>query len=125
MAFQVQTLQHQGLKSPQAQQTLAPHIEIHAPCEKRGSVTSTPIPSLAESPAVVDCPFCRQRTPTSTTYETGTTTHTWALCLCIFLCIGFIPYLMDSFKDVQHRCGNCGALLATWDRRGTTLVHYI
>ncbi|KAL2796249.1 LITAF-like zinc ribbon domain-containing protein [Aspergillus keveii] len=108
MAFQVQASQHQGFQFPQAQQSLAPHIEIQAPCEKRGSVPSTPIPSLAQSPAVVDCPFCRQRALTSTTHETGASTHTWALCLCIFLCIGFLPYLMDSFKDVQHRCGNVG-----------------
>jgi hypothetical protein len=30
---------------------------------------------LAQSPAVVDCPFCRQRALTSTTHETGASTQ--------------------------------------------------
>lgn len=35
----------------------------------------------------------------------------------------FIPYLMNSLKDVQHRCGNCGVLLATWHKSGTVETH--
>jgi lipopolysaccharide-induced tumor necrosis factor-alpha factor len=31
--------------------------------------------------------------------------------------------MMNSLKDVQHKCGRCGVLLATWHRSGTTEVH--
>ncbi|KAF2501065.1 hypothetical protein BU16DRAFT_190012 [Lophium mytilinum] len=50
-------------------------------------------------------------------------THAWALGLCCLVCLGCIPYLMNSLKDVQHKCGRCGVLLATWHRGGTTEVH--
>jgi hypothetical protein len=30
---------------------------------------------------------------------------------------------MNSLKDVQHKCGRGGVLLATWHRSGTTEVH--
>jgi hypothetical protein len=43
----------------------------------------------------------------------------WAAVLCFFtgiLC--FLPYIMTGTKDVLHRCGNCGAVLAKWHRNG-------
>jgi hypothetical protein len=70
----------------------------------------------------------------------------WALVICFFTCLGCIAYLMDELKDVQHRCSKvrafsfvnyhhldvvsltdrmlqCGTLLATWHRGGSTMVH--
>lgn len=84
---------------------------------------ATPIASLNRSPAPADCPACGQRSMTQVAYEIGNSTHAWALGLCCFLCLGCIPYLMNSLKDVQHKCGRCGVLLATWHRSGTTEVH--
>jgi len=36
--------------------------------------------------------------------------------------VGCIPYLATWFKDCQHKCGNCGTLLAVWHRSGRTEV---
>ncbi|KAF2644620.1 hypothetical protein P280DRAFT_476636 [Massarina eburnea CBS 473.64] len=84
---------------------------------------ATPIASLNRGPAPADCPACGQRAMTSVAFETGNTTHAWALGLCCISCLGCIPYVMNSLKDVQHKCGKCGVLLATWHRSGTTEVH--
>ncbi|KAF1921207.1 LITAF-like zinc ribbon domain-containing protein, partial [Ampelomyces quisqualis] len=84
---------------------------------------ATPIANLNRGPAPADCPACGQRAMTNTAFETGNTTHAWAAGLCCFCCLGCIPYIMNSLKDVQHKCGRCGVLLATWHRSGTTEVH--
>lgn len=84
---------------------------------------ATPIASLNRGPAPADCPACGQRAMTNVAYEVGNTTHAWALGLCCLVCLGCIPYVMNSLKDVQHKCGRCGVLLATWHRSGTTEVH--
>jgi lipopolysaccharide-induced tumor necrosis factor-alpha factor len=47
----------------------------------------------------------------------------WAMGFCFFTCLPCIPYFIDTFHDVQHKCGNCGALLATFLRSGGTTVH--
>ncbi|KAF2813874.1 uncharacterized protein BDZ99DRAFT_553885 [Mytilinidion resinicola] len=85
--------------------------------------SATPIANLGRGPAPADCPACGQRAMTSVSYEVGNTTHAWALGLCCIVCLGCIPYVMNSLKDVQHKCGRCGVLLATWHRSGTTEVH--
>jgi len=86
---------------------------------------ATPIPALSRASAPVDCPICGQRKLTSVSYEVGSTTHLWAVVACLVACLGCIPYLMTSLKDVQHRCGQCGTLLAVWHRSGgaEVLVH--
>jgi transcription elongation factor Elf1 len=84
---------------------------------------ATPIPSLNRSPAPADCPACGQRALTNCSFETGNTNHAWAAGACFFLCLGCIPYMMNSLKDVQHKCGRCGVLLATYHRSGNTEVH--
>ncbi|KAF3007431.1 hypothetical protein E8E13_003428 [Curvularia kusanoi] len=84
---------------------------------------ATPIASLGRGPAPADCPACGQRSMTSTAFETGNTTHAWAAALFCLTCLCCIPYMMNSFKDVTHKCGRCGVLLATWHRSGTTEVH--
>jgi len=45
-----------------------------------------------------------------------------ALATCCIICLGCIPYLIDSLKDAEHYCGHCGALLAVWHRSGHTEV---
>ena len=32
------------------------------------------------------------------------------------------PYAMKGLKDINHYCGNCGVLLATWHRSGAQPV---
>lgn len=86
--------------------------------------TVTAIPNLGMGPSPVDCPSCGKRGITRVSYHPGNTTHIWAFILfCFTLCLCFIPYMMNSLKDVQHNCGNCGVLLATWHKSGAVDVH--
>jgi lipopolysaccharide-induced tumor necrosis factor-alpha factor len=51
-------------------------------------------------------------------------TSGWAVGLCCltwFFC--WVPYVVDGFKNVDHNCGQCGVLLATWHRSGGVDVH--
>jgi LITAF-like zinc ribbon domain len=40
---------------------------------------------------------------------------------CVVFC--WVPYVMKQFKDVEHRCGDCGVLLATWHESDGAEVH--
>ncbi|KAL6152496.1 hypothetical protein ACJQWK_04949 [Exserohilum turcicum] len=84
---------------------------------------AVPLNSLQRSPAPADCPACGQRALTNVSFVAGNTTHAWALGLCCLCCLGCIPYVMSSTKDVEHKCGRCGVLLATYHRSGSTEVH--
>lgn len=108
----------------QPQQAFAPAQGMPSH-QQSGTVyqNATPIASLGRGPAPADCPACGQRAMTNVSYEIGNTTHAWALGLCCLVCLGCIPYVMNSLKDVAHKCGRCGVLLATWHRSGTTEVH--
>jgi len=86
--------------------------------------TAVAIPNLGMGSAPVDCPSCGKRGMTRLEYATGNTTHAWALGICCLTgCLCFIPYLMNSLKDVKHHCGGCGVLLATWHKSGNTQAH--
>ncbi|KAL8760988.1 MAG: hypothetical protein Q9184_002858 [Pyrenodesmia sp. 2 TL-2023] len=93
------------------------------PVQQSQYQTATPIANLGEGAAPVDCPCCHMRALTRPEYHSGNTTNAWAALLCFCLCLGCIPYLMRSLKDVEHKCGNCGALLATWHNSGRVVVH--
>ncbi|KAI9141491.1 kinase-like domain-containing protein [Paraphysoderma sedebokerense] len=88
----------------------------------------TPIRSLNQGPAPIDCPMCGVRGMTAVNFETGSSTHVWAFAACLCLGLGCIPYFMNSAKDVVHRCTSCGTALAKWHRNGGNtelLVHGI
>ena len=135
--YEQQQQQHQQYQQPYPQQQAqspAPHEHQQKafgaapgmpPQQPSGPVyqNATPIANLGRGPAPADCPACGQRSMTNCAFETGNTTHAWAFGLCCFACLGCIPYLMNSMKDVTHKCGRCGVLLATWHRSGTTEVH--
>lgn len=123
-------MQQMGYQQPQMQQQgqyFQPQQQMQAPMQQQHGgqqyQNATPIASLGRSAAPADCPACGQRAMTLVSYEIGNSTHAWALGLCCFACLGCIPYLMNSLKDVQHKCGKCGVLLATWHRSGSTEVH--
>jgi len=85
--------------------------------------SAVPIQTLGESSAPIDCPSCHQRGMTNTTRVAGDCTHLWAIGACLVLCMPCIPYLIDSFKDVEHKCGKCGVSVATCKKSGGTTVH--
>lgn len=43
----------------------------------------------------------------------------WGICLCVFFCVGCIPYCFNWSKDVRHKCGNCDAPVAMFKRNGS------
>ncbi|KAL5343037.1 LITAF-like zinc ribbon domain-containing protein [Aspergillus crustosus] len=85
--------------------------------------TAVPLHALQRTSQVVDCPVCGQREMTRTEGVTGKTTHGWAGVLCFCACLGCIPYLAAAFKDINHMCGRCGHLLATYHNSGHVEVH--
>ncbi|KAL2840774.1 LITAF-like zinc ribbon domain-containing protein [Aspergillus pseudoustus] len=85
--------------------------------------TAVALHALQRNPQVVDCPMCGRREMTQTQAVTGNTTHGWAAVLCCCAGIGCIPYIAAMFKDVNHMCGSCGHLLATYHNSGHTVVH--
>ncbi|PYH49596.1 LITAF-like zinc ribbon domain-containing protein [Aspergillus saccharolyticus JOP 1030-1] len=115
-------------------ETIQPSVEARQPLDSSqnfyagthhtsGYNTATALHALQRGPAPVDCPVCGHREMTRVQAEAGNTTHAWAAVTCICCCLGCIPYLMSSLKDVHHYCGKCGALLATWHNSGRTDVH--
>ncbi|PVG00166.1 hypothetical protein CPB86DRAFT_249851 [Serendipita vermifera] len=93
----------------------------------------TPIGALGRNSAIVKCPLCKQCDPTNTRKVIGSSNQLsdalpslkcatdigdsiWAAITCLFLGVGFIPYMMNRLKDVEHRCSNCNVHLATWHR---------
>ncbi|RAL61002.1 hypothetical protein DID88_010098 [Monilinia fructigena] len=89
---------------------------------KNNYATAMPIHSLQSGPTPVDCPVCGVREVTSVEHHSGMTTHLIALLCCAVTCLGCIPYLVSGLKDVEQKCGHCGALLAIWHRSGRTEV---
>ncbi|BCS20246.1 uncharacterized protein APUU_20678S [Aspergillus puulaauensis] len=85
--------------------------------------TAIPLHALERTSQVVDCPMCHTREMTRTEAVNGATTHGWAAVLCCCACIGCIPYFMAAFKDVEHKCGKCNYLLATYHGSGHVVIH--
>ncbi|PGH08661.1 hypothetical protein AJ79_05943 [Helicocarpus griseus UAMH5409] len=105
-----------GLEAqPQQQVPLAYHPHV-------GQPQGLPLMALQSVTAPVICPRCGVYGQTKTETESGGFTHLLAAALCCFICLGCIPYCIDSAKDVHHRCGNCSVLLATYHRSGRTEV---
>ncbi|XP_063696080.1 lipopolysaccharide-induced tumor necrosis factor-alpha factor homolog [Culicoides brevitarsis] len=75
-------------------------------------VTSIP---LGPKPSNVKCPSCHQQITTNIKHENATKTHLFALlcCLIFWPCV-WLPYTMDSCKDVNHYCPYCDAYLGAY-----------
>ncbi|GFS04664.1 lipopolysaccharide-induced TNF-alpha factor [Elysia marginata] len=71
-----------------------------------------------ECPVHCICPHCRAEVQTATHYVTGTLA--WVLCFVIFIvggvCCCFIPFCMDSAKDVVHTCPSCRQQIGRYNR---------
>ncbi|KAF8852558.1 hypothetical protein BDZ45DRAFT_678250 [Acephala macrosclerotiorum] len=80
----------------------------------KSGVEAIPISLLGRYQAPVECPACSRRTVTSVKHKNGKGTHTWAGILFFTTGVGVVvPYMVDYFKNVQHKCGRCGVVLAT------------
>ncbi|KAF8254051.1 hypothetical protein K440DRAFT_519181, partial [Wilcoxina mikolae CBS 423.85] len=80
--------------------------------------TAVPLASLTSAPAPVDCPGCGTRALTIINYRSGDHTHVWGVVFCLIMCAPCFAYMGTCFKDVEHRCGHCNALLALWHKGG-------
>ncbi|KAJ5457706.1 LPS-induced tumor necrosis factor alpha factor [Penicillium sp. IBT 31633x] len=115
-AYPGQPLPQQHAQQGHPQQFYTPHGH------PSGYATAVPLHGVQSAPTPVDCPVCGGRELTSITPVSGGTTHGWAAVLCFCCCLGCIPYLMSSLKDVEHSCGKCGAKLAKWHNSGRVQV---
>lgn len=89
-------------QAPQANVSQAPQAAIAQPY-----ILSIP-GTFGELPISCTCPTCHEPITTQVHHENGTLT--WLLCviLCIFTLICFfIPFLINSLKDIVHTCPNC------------------
>ncbi|TEY71293.1 hypothetical protein BOTCAL_0096g00100 [Botryotinia calthae] len=119
---QYQTPPPQGQYPPQEHYPAQPPPQANINQGRNTYSTAMPIRALQAGPAPVDCPVCGVREVTATENHSGMTTHLIALLCCAVSCLGCIPYLVSGLKDVDHKCGHCGVLLAVWHRSGRTDV---
>ncbi|XP_077412636.1 lipopolysaccharide-induced tumor necrosis factor-alpha factor homolog [Vanacampus margaritifer] len=75
-------------------------------------------PTMQDIPTQAICPHCQQTVVTETQRTPGL--MTWAICggltlIGCFLCC-FIPFCVDSCKDVEHHCPNCRKLIHIYKR---------
>ncbi|XP_055917050.1 lipopolysaccharide-induced tumor necrosis factor-alpha factor homolog [Eupeodes corollae] len=77
-----------------------------------------PIPPLGPHPCLVSCPSCYQKKMTIVRPEAATKTHLFAAVLCLvgLCCCVCVPYFVDSCKNANHYCSNCGAFLGTYNK---------
>ncbi|XP_052866181.1 lipopolysaccharide-induced tumor necrosis factor-alpha factor homolog [Anopheles cruzii] len=73
-------------------------------------------PQVGPDPSSMICPSCAKHVITRLDYETSTKTHIAAGLLCLFICwpCFWIPYVIDSCKNANHYCPNCGAYIGTY-----------
>ena len=70
--------------------------------------------SFGTTPVTINCHNCGKNITTSVIKKTGA--MQWLACgiCCIFGCdfgCCFIPFCIDSLKDVTHSCPNCNIVL--------------
>ncbi|XP_071319781.1 uncharacterized protein [Trachinotus anak] len=75
-----------------------------------------PVDSLGGTPAITQCPSCKEVILTETHSTVGDTV--WLLCcLCSMMgCVAgccLIPFFMDQMKDIQHQCPRCQTHIST------------
>ncbi|CAI7611160.1 unnamed protein product [Penicillium glandicola] len=103
-----------GQPVPQYQNTQGLPQQFYTPVgHPSGYVTAVPLHSVQSAPCPVDCPVCGERELTRVEAVSGGTTHGWAAILCFCCCLGCIPYLMASLKDVEHSCDKMIRLIFT------------
>ncbi|XP_055547601.1 lipopolysaccharide-induced tumor necrosis factor-alpha factor homolog [Wyeomyia smithii] len=113
---------------PQQQQHSYPHPPPPPPYDANANMlppnyaqptyvhTIVTAPQVGPDPASISCPSCQKHVITRLDYESSTKTHIMAGLLCLFICwpCFWIPYVIDSCKNANHYCPNCGAYIGTY-----------
>uniref|UniRef100_A0A0N5AH03 LITAF domain-containing protein n=1 Tax=Syphacia muris TaxID=451379 RepID=A0A0N5AH03_9BILA len=76
---------------------------------------------FGEEPVNLTCPGCHQQITTKTNLESGFLAWLSCILLALFGCfLGccLIPFCVSWFKDVEHKCPNCGIVLGRYKRMG-------
>ncbi|XP_013161572.1 PREDICTED: lipopolysaccharide-induced tumor necrosis factor-alpha factor homolog [Papilio xuthus] len=62
------------------------------------------------------CPSCGNSIVSRIEHKSSAKTHLIAVILFVSVCLpcAFVPYCMDSCKNVDHYCPNCNAYLGTY-----------
>ena len=94
----------------------------------RTVVVNSVVGRLGKHPTQTVCPKCHNNIITNTTKFDGS--MAWLWCFIIFLlgggifCLCFIPFCVDSFKDVRHSCPNCTHIIGTCSAMWTDTIRY-
>ncbi|KAF2883732.1 hypothetical protein ILUMI_22439 [Ignelater luminosus] len=78
--------------------------------------TGPPVSQFGPAPQAMTCPHCHKEITTRLQVEAGMKTHLFAFMFCMLLCIPCIaiPYCVDSCKNKNHYCPECGAFLGVY-----------
>ena len=79
-------------------------------------ITTTTAMPISSGPCRITCPSCHAEVLTTVKHQPNCRTHSWAICLCLFVCwpCVCVPYCMDSCQDASHYCPNCNAYIGTY-----------
>ncbi|KAK8008429.1 hypothetical protein PG991_010980 [Apiospora marii] len=97
----------------ETQQNKGQHPQIQPDASAMPTTYATPLGGLGTMPAVIDCPFCHQRTKTRIEEHSSSMTIITGIgigCLCI--CLACLPCMLGWFQDVDHYCMNCNQRVA-------------
>ena len=80
-----------------------------APNARKDGVMAAP--NYGDIPVRTTCPQCRKAVMSNVTHQVGLGTWLLSLLLCLLFPLCIIPFFVNSCKDVQHTCPNCGNIL--------------
>ncbi|XP_051958958.1 UBA-like domain-containing protein 1 isoform X2 [Xyrauchen texanus] len=73
-------------------------------------VKTIPLDDLPMTSATVKCPFCKKIVDTEVRYKIGSNAFLFCCLLSVVGCLAgccFIPFCMNRFKDIAHKCPSC------------------
>ncbi|KAL7424584.1 hypothetical protein Q5752_000268 [Cryptotrichosporon argae] len=83
-----------------------------------------PLTAVRAKSAIVRCPACKTVGPTRVDHIVTGYTHAVA-CGLTLLTLCWVPYVLNGFKDHDHHCRTCRAVMVTYSGKSSkATVHY-